>query len=202
MISSPGEKYSALKKASTPRANALGWLPRARTTASAGSPPWGSLPWWRYWGARSYLSLRRGVSLRACFSERKESLLTGPLPEQERRGVVQNVGSYRGQKTARPLVEEAEQQARPDRPQRPREVPAIGARVEGAEEDRGDHEPEQGLQSPPEKGLFAYAGEHRDQDEIRPPRAVHEARGEFVGDLAQRRQQAVEEGPRSYGAAG
>ena len=66
--------------------------------------------------------------------------------------------------------------------------------MESAEEERGKNDPQSGLQRPPEKGLLTHAGEDRDQNEASPTGVVHQARGELIGELAQRRQPVVEKG--------
>ena len=83
-----------------------------------------------YWlaqdlGRAVYHGIFRGGSL----SERTGLLLARPLPEKERGGVVHDVSGHRGEDTARPRAEKAEQEARPDGPHRPHEVPAVGADV-------------------------------------------------------------------------
>jgi len=59
------------------------------------------------------------------------------------------------------------------------------------EDERGDHEAEFLLDRPAKKGLLAYPGEESQQHEAAPVDAVHEARGELLGYLAQNRQETI-----------
>ncbi len=176
MISSLSEKSSALKKGSTLRASA------AKTTATStynDQRRRSVLSVWSGGATRSSLTSGHSVSLRSRARERSRS-----LPEQERCGIMKDVGNHRGQKATRPLIEKAEQKARPYREKRPYQVSSVRAYMKSTEEERGEYEPEHGLQCSPKESLLTHAGEHRDQNEVPLFSAVHQVRSDFVRDPA------------------